>query len=57
MLGEEEDLKIRARLDLLRNNKNDFYKGNGEGGNDDDNNDDGGFQQPLSLPPLQPIAL
>ena len=57
LLGEGEDLKIRARLDALRNNKSDFYKGDGGGGNDDSNDDEGGYPQPPSLPPLPPIEL
>ena len=57
MLGEGEDLKIRARLDTLRNNKNDFYKGDSGGGNDDNNDDEGGYPQPPSLAPLPPIEL
>ena len=47
LLGEGEDLKIRARLDALRNNKSD----------DDDDDDDGSYPQLPSLPPLPPIAL
>ena len=57
MWGEGEDLKIRARLDALRNNKSDFYKGDGGGGNDDNNDDEGGYPQLPSLPPLPPIEL
>ena len=47
LLGEGEDLKIRARLDALRNNKSD----------DENDDNDGSYPQPPSSPPLPPIAL